>query len=399
MIWELMKAQRTGIYPDLRTKYIADAFKNTSSTITEMSGELPLAFATTGLPLTNYKAYGNAVQAATPSPDNPAEVQAVGDKTANLFNGTIEQGGIGSYDGSLTSMSTRVRTPKISVEENAVYTISSNLPIRNIVAYKNNTYTRSVYDNPTTATNIKSFEIPVGSNQIAVSFKGNIAGNIDITPADISDLTLNEGNIPHGYKIPFTTAAEDGTESITTTVYLDKPLYKIGDYADTLCYAEQKVERVINELILTGKEEWRYKDGSGGFLKYYALDNISPFKAENTEFCTHYSSARISASNENVGVGVQKTDKGKIYSVLFRPANISLEDVEAWKTYLAEQYANGMPVRVYYILEEPESESVELPKLPTLDGVTVIDAATEIKPSKMDIKYTGHRLLMFSRRD
>ena len=36
--------------------------------------------------LVDYKIYGNSVQDGTPTPDNPIEIQSVGDKTNNLFD-------------------------------------------------------------------------------------------------------------------------------------------------------------------------------------------------------------------------------------------------------------------------------------------------------------------------
>ena len=44
----------------------------------------------TGDDLVDYKIYGNSVQNGTPSPDNPIEIQSVGDKTNNLYGGQSE---------------------------------------------------------------------------------------------------------------------------------------------------------------------------------------------------------------------------------------------------------------------------------------------------------------------
>lgn len=52
----------------------------------EISGIPPLTLDAIGKNALDYKIYGNSVQDGTPSPENPIEVQSVGDKTANLFN-------------------------------------------------------------------------------------------------------------------------------------------------------------------------------------------------------------------------------------------------------------------------------------------------------------------------
>lgn len=398
MIWELMKAQRTGVYPDLRTKYIADAFKNTSSTITEMSGELPLAFVTTGLPLTNYKPYGNAVQAATLSPDNPAEVQAVGDKTGNLFDVNAKSTDNGyvfnkylNTNGKKVEFSSPINAWNISeyieIEPNTSYYFTDRLPhnVPAICEYDENYNYISGY----------SFD---STDKILFTSSSNakfVRLSIYNSNATVINHMFNKGSTalpyePYGYKIPFTTAAEDGTESITTTVYLDKPLYKIGDYADTLCYAEQKVERKIGVVDL-GTLTYN-KSSSGNFSSLEELPNARIITNGDT------GNALCTVFKEETAEKVPKAAYN-FSSCLNNHARLYISGI-GFEDMTAEDFKTAMNgVYVYYVLATPETESVELPKLPTLDGVTVIDAATTIKPSKMDIKYTGHRLLMFSRRD
>jgi hypothetical protein len=79
----------------------------------------------------------------------------------------------------------------------------------------------------------------------------------------------------------------------------------------------------------------------------------------------------------------------------------------AFKQWLAAQYANGTPVTVWYVLAEPETGIVNEPlmkigdyadtismeqagvQIPTLNGQTVIDVDTTLKPSEVYIKYQG----------
>ena len=75
------------------------------------------------------------------------------------------------------------------------------------------------------------------------------------------------------------------------------------------------------------------------------------------------------------------------------------------QAFLAQQYANGTPVTVWYVLATPETGIVNEPirkigdyadtlsyeqagvQIPTLHGTTVIDVDTTPKPSQMYIKY------------
>lgn len=168
---------------------------------------------------------------------------------------------------------------------------------------------------------------------------------------------------------------EPYVEPIETHIFLDSPLYKIGDYADTLCYAEQKVERYIKELILTGEEEW---------FEYSLADTYRISLSGNTGITAHGLSTHfkcVATTSELVhGSFVSGTN-----SSYFKYENSSLSD---FKSYLTEQYAAGTPVKVWYVLATPETESVELPEVPTFNGTTVLDVNTEVKPSEVYVKYS-----------
>ena len=81
------------------------------------------------------------------------------------------------------------------------------------------------------------------------------------------------------------------------------------------------------------------------------------------------------------------------------------EAVVDFKSYLAQQYTNGTPVTVWYVLATETTGIVNEPlrkigdyadtvsyeqsqvSIPTLHGNTVIDVETTLKPSQMYIKY------------
>lgn len=184
--------------------------------------------------------------------------------------------------------------------------------------------------------------------------------------ANISDFQLELGTEATEY--------EPYHEPITTTVYLDKPLYKIGDYAEFIRYSGKSVERPIKELILTGDEDW---------FEYSLADTYRLSLSGNTGITgyglsTHFKC--VATTSELVhGSFVSGTN-----SSYFKYENSSLSD---FKAYLKEQYAAGTPVKVYYVLAAPITEIVELPEIPTLDGTTVIDVDTEVKPSNMWVEY------------
>lgn len=158
-------------------------------------------------------------------------------------------------------------------------------------------------------------------------------------------------------------------EPITTPIYLDSPLYKIGDYSDSRGMTEEV--RVIKELVLTGEENW------GNNYNGYTLSTAKK-QGLYTVICSHYAPSAV--MKEDKTVYTNSTNVLIFY-------DSSFATVEAWKSYLATQYAAGTPVIVYYVLAEPEVTSVEPVEIPTLNGTTVIDVDTEVKPSNMWVEY------------
>ena len=175
-------------------------------------------------------------------------------------------------------------------------------------------------------------------------------------------------------------------EPITTPIYLDSPLYKIGDYADSINYAEQKVERVVKELVLTGKENWYYMPNYDveNTVRIHSSEILPDRKGTMLDLCSHFERMdyrSLNVSNKpafSIASGTQ---------LVFRVSKAEGSAVTYFKSYLAAQYAAGTPVKVYYVMQTPETESVTLPEIPTLNGTTVIDVDTVVKPESMTIKY------------
>lgn len=267
-LWEILKANKTGIAPDMFTMLAASKMNGGRDRLHELSGIPPLSFTSKGKPLTAWSITGNTVQNGTPTPENPVEVAGVGD-----------------YD---------------------------------------------------------------------------------------SDTGM--------YKIPVVTSA-DGTEPITTPIYLDSPLYKIGDYADRLSKTEEV--RVVKELVLTGKETMAGSAVYGGWIIKNISNLINNTTGLQTSYCSHYVAknnvAISSLSQGEMCISIQVNNR-----INFVTTFATAED---FKAYLAAQYAAGTPVKVYYVMKTPETKTVEPVEIPTLNGTTVIDVDTAVKPESMTIKY------------
>lgn len=172
------------------------------------------------------------------------------------------------------------------------------------------------------------------------------------------------------------TEYEPYTPPITTPIYLDSPLYRIGDYSDSRGKTEEV--RAVKELVLTGEEAITIDN------ERQQLVFIINGAGDGIPFCSHYLGVQILTWNElsNYQISFHPTDKR-----YFRIGDSRFTTADDFKAYLAEQHNNGTPVTVYYVLAEPESKDVEPVEIPTLNGTTVIDVDTEVKPSNVYIKY------------
>lgn len=292
-------------------------------------------------------------------------------------NYTVSSGYYYDDSGTPTSSDARFIRLIINVEPNTIYTISSNLKFYSIWEFNNNTKISRRGGNNSNKYTIKTTK---ECNSLRISMI-NTSGEADTSAFEW--IQLEEGSTATPY--------EPYHEPITTPIYLDKPLYKIGDYADTLCYAEQKAERYIKELILTGEENITSHSVINDIVGV-RIPTPATVAAASPAICTHainvtwanfYASRTYAKVATNVGGG---------NSIVYMSAPDSEHNtLSGIKDYLATQYANGTPVTVYYILAEPETESITLPEIPTLNGTTVIDVDTAVKPTEMYTKYKSSK--------
>ena len=360
---DMYAVHNLGLNPDLHTKLLANRFVGGTK---ELSGTPPLSFKSKGKPLTAWSITGNTVQNGTPTPENPVEVQAVGDRTGNLFDkNTITVGNFATVSGTTT---------------NNAYYCSDFIPITATTYYFQNAVGRNyqntvvVYD--ANKQGLRYAKLSGGDKVSgAIAFQSGDA-YIRINcyyQTDVDTVMVNIGSTalpyePYGYKIPVVTSA-DGTEPITTPIYLDAPLYKIGDYADKLSKTEEV--RVVKEMVFTGEENWHSQ--YGGFTV-----SVTKQSGKGTVLSTHY----IASTSTSIDKSVYGNSTNVI--LIFDSDYTTLAD---FKAYLAAQYAAGTPVKVYYVMKTPETKTVEPVEIPTLNGTTVIDVDTAVKPENMTIKY------------
>ena len=234
-LWEILKANKLGYADDMFTMLVANKMNGGRGRLHELSGIPPLSFTAKGKPLTAWSITGNTVQNGTPTPDTPQEVKAVGDRTGNLFdNSLLEQGGWKATAGTIprkllpseTNYTRRTRYNQIipllastlslycpaNIKINYVWIDANGISLGGSGFQKN------------------GGTVTAPEQAVSMTFILGLDSDIECTPSDFSDINVVAGSIapesyePYGYKIPVVTSA-DGTEPITTPIYLPTPLY------------------------------------------------------------------------------------------------------------------------------------------------------------------------------
>lgn len=162
----------------------------------------------------------------------------------------------------------------------------------------------------------------------------------------------------------------------TATLTLPRTIY--GGTVDTVSSEGQETRKL---LTLDGTEKWMV---SGKFLDnktdwYYVSSKIpnavNAVPQKGNEICSHYPHAYIANANTAQGCAIVWG------AIRVRWGDTIPDDADAWKAYLAAQYAAGTPVQIAYKLAEPVPFTVTgAQPISSLSGVNTVitdaDSAT-----------------------
>lgn len=221
----------------------------------EMVGTSPMQFKALGLPLKDYRIYGETLQDGTPSPDMPVDVVGCGVRTENLAPNT------GWVNGYITTTGTL--DPNNASGEKASDFIPILSGISLAYSYRGGSFPSEGVQAAQIAWRAiafyrsdKSFISRPGGEEPAALFTSvpNDTAYIRLTlrtyGQDVSNVMLNTGSTalpyePYGYKIPVTIG------NTTIPIYIGSdPLYRIGDYADEFDFGNQRIIRRVNPTTM-----------------------------------------------------------------------------------------------------------------------------------------------------
>lgn len=334
---------------------------------------------------------GNMSQTGTPTPTTPIQPQECGDRTGNLFPldenklhvGRIENDGTIDYQiGTITVGTDSVSyqstmawrgfyTDFIQVNENEQLTFSPNISA--IIAWscdcydENDSFLGKASAQSTASTRI--FTLFTGTKKVRMSVTNSETAYTISQPMLVQGSTAPSTYIPYGYKIPILSG---GT---TTNVYL-------GEVEST---------RRIKKLVLTGEENWLVYTG-----KVSTFTTSMAMSRDNAGICSHYTPVMTAEFDVNTGFYVRN-------SALLIISDTRFTDVSDFKAYLAQQYAAGTPVTIWYVLAEPTTGIVNEPlrkigdyadevsgiTIPTTTGANTLSVDTTLQPSEITVNYKG----------
>lgn len=209
-----------------------------------------------------------------------------------------------------------------------------------------------------------------------------------VYPQECGDY-ISTGTNAGKYAVPITLA---GT---TQTVYLDEPMRFCfeSDIMHTefamMTLSTVGIMRFIKKIVLDGTEDFlRYATGTSA-RAYLEIAGANFTDNTITCMCSHYTARKNG--------GLTTVTSYPSGSIAWRTAlnqltiiDSDITSLEEFKQFLAQEYANGTPVTIWYSLAEPEEEEIELPTLTPAKGSNTLTVDTTT-PCGYIILYGGIR--------
>lgn len=343
-----------------------------------------------GTAITSYTIKGNTVQSGTPTPSNPVEVQGVGNKTANLCNGVLEQGTLSESSAtgstyeqtkSSSTQSNRVRTAQI-VTCGGEVTISCDFTKYQLYLLyydANGLYTGQH------SSNWNSSAVTTNQQYIGIAIRR--LNNADLSPNETDiKLMVNTGSTalpyePFGYKIPIS----NGTA--LTPVYLSAPLLAKETAVDILT-SDGTVSYNLRKYVLTGNETVEVLSSGQAPIRISGIYFQRPAYDACTWLCTHYPCVPNNASWGSYDYCLTVSTQDSDSQIRIRDIDRNSGTAADFKAFLAAQYAAGTPVTIW-IKSQTRTETVTAPSIPTTEGANSITVDTTVQPSEFTATWTG----------
>lgn len=391
--YDLMKYAKTGIAAPEMTHYdkmkALAFFGGGGFPVNTLTGVDSIDFLSDGTPLDSWYVKGNEVQEGTPSPDNIIMPQETGDKTAQMIPypyelPTTETSGVNfsvDSDGRITATGRTIANLTAIIRYNigmltaGTYTFSVTGKHEGLILYVRDMVAQATIANILSGSTSASTTFTLAentSNEIRVYMTRAVGYDVDFD----CTVQLEKGSRATEHK-PNLYEIQISCGGTNYPIYLQEPIRKIGDSADVASAVGTvgTATRAIIKVEFKGDENWIF---SGDVARTIYLSLAGAYRAIDSSpaICTHYVEA---ASGDRIMI----TGDGRYLRVY--DSSRRFADIDAWKTFLAQQYAAGTPVTVWYVLANPATETFTAPTITPQKGSNTLTVNTTLPPSEVSI--------------
>lgn len=356
--------------------------------------------------LVNYRVYGNTTQSGTPTYSSPLEINSLGTKSNNLLNPFCvndENKYVNYATGELQAPSGAGRywrsSPYIAVTGDSTYyfnEVATTGTLAGTAWYDENlTYIGGL--NATSLANRNNFiTLPSTAKYIRHSFEvtDGVNPNWQNTVAIVKSSTA----VPYAPYNQYTTSiiVVGGPQYAIKTI---NPLSKIGDYADYIDFANQRIVRNIGIKVFDGTENWEMHNAQGHTFRLdNAFDDLAIGEpVEDCGFSTHLSitnivsTANFAESKFRFTASSNPSDPTTALNItgrrLYAKFSNSFNSAADLAAFLASEKELNRPVTLIYPLSSPVYESAVLPSISVNNGSNVLIVNNSPNASSMYVKY------------
>ena len=171
-----------------------------------------------------------------------------------------------------------------------------------------------------------------------------------------------------------------------------------GGVTTSINLSEVQTTRKIVKFVFNGTESWTKASSAKVF---YITDEYNALNTANmiSCMCSHYE-PQVNVSTVSGVENLKCCFRSTAQTIYIRDDTFSSNT--DFVTYLQQQYANGTPLTVWYVLAEPTTGILNEPlrkigdyadtvtvTIPTVAAADNINVTTTLKPSAVDLTYTG----------
>lgn len=312
--------------------------------------------------ISDYKIYGSSVQNGTPTVDSPVEIESVGDLVTegdykNKYEISMILSGKNLHN---------INTDTIG----AMYDNEGNIINNNNIFVTDYLFitSKNTKIKLTGTNNIKSVQ------NIRVNFFDNnkIWLSQSVIPVNASENFDKDITVPTNAKSIRISFAKDNEEKFeinefyTTSIYLDEPLRKIGEYADYIDFKNKKVVRNVNQKTFTKDSNWALSKATNNFYVNESIENSK----ESIILCNYQKSTSLAVGSENIFI----SDTSKL-NFQTKKINFTVDDLKNW--------LSDKELIINFPLKNATEENINLPQI---NGNT-IKILTKTSPSNIEVTY------------